>query len=257
MHCRIIFYGQAAIWAPDVQRFLVGENKKFLACPNIVHVIRVESLRHANSTAIDLTNAVNVSFSILVCISINGRRQELTRIRYNGQYIIIDKRWELSEQTVKRRIAKAPNLLPIDFITVELDFDDILEVRKSRFDIQLNDGNFLGVFYDKNGVIFSRFNGNYVVNRLGLLINRCVRSSIRQRAEQAMIVPAAAAHNDNDGASETEDEIEEEPVKDIDDNDNASETEAKIEEEPVGNIDDNSKDDVLVIDAASVVLEPK
>lgn len=92
MHCRLMFYGETAVSAPNVRRFIVGDVRKFLGCPNDLNVIQVESIRHAHSNAIFLKNSAGATFSILVLNNVNNQTQELTKIRYNGRFLVIDKR---------------------------------------------------------------------------------------------------------------------------------------------------------------------
>lgn len=185
MNCRIILYGECAVFGPDVQRFLVDEAKSFLVSPNEINVIRVESLQYATSNAIDIKNPAGAAFSICVIINDDKVIRPLTTIRYNGRYLVIDKRWVISELWLKRRVARVPNQLPNHFLTIEMNIDNTRALRTARFDIQLNDGNFVAVFYNSTGILFARFNGNYVVNRYGLHINRCIDSMNRRRAEAA------------------------------------------------------------------------
>lgn len=181
---RVIFYSETAVASTDVKRFIVGDVVRKWAMPNDENVIRIESFAH--SKQLQLKSSANVLFSILVNMNNNDRIKALTRIRFNGLYIIIDKSWLISEDKVVHRVPKEPVHLPIDFLTIEINGNDLQNIERARFDVQLNDGHFAAEFFSNERILFARFNGNYVMNRYSLLINRAARNIVRQRAEMAL-----------------------------------------------------------------------
>lgn len=138
-------------------------------------MIRIESRRFAHSSQIELVNAAVVPFAIALYGDANGNREYITQIRFNGRAIVIDKRWVIDQTEVTRRVSKSPINLPYDFLTFDLMNDRVREIGQARIDIQLNDDNYATVIFAQNREQFARFNGNYVINRYKLFINRTVR----------------------------------------------------------------------------------